>query len=53
MYSMMTMIKQITALLITNAEMKVKPIVITRTMVATTRTGLNICEENLGDELES
>lgn len=42
-YSMMTMIKQTMADLMTNAEMKVKAMATTSITVATTRTGLNIC----------
>ena len=49
----MTMIKQIKALLITKAEMNVNPIVMTRTTVATTRTGLNICKVERIDQLRS
>jgi hypothetical protein len=42
-YSMMTMIKQTMADLMTNAEMKVNAMATTSITVATTRTGLNIC----------
>lgn len=41
---MMTMIKQTMADLMTNAEMKVNAMATTSITVATTRTGLNICE---------